>query len=156
DEATVCGANKANASSLLSGLQWPATTVDVAAACQAAAGQRLSLFVDSLQSGNDDAFALDIQGLAFGSLQLTEARHIADTADYAAASSRPQFVHRLEHFLAAHALPADGSGSRRQVLDCPLRALQPEFVTTMPADYSISLSKFHALATARFHVADRI
>ncbi|KAJ2715324.1 hypothetical protein H4R19_001270 [Coemansia spiralis] len=71
DEATVCGANKANAGSLLGGLQWPATTVDVTAVCQAAAGQRLSLFVDStsgnvvsfdsLQSGNDDVFALDIQ-----------------------------------------------------------------------------------------------
>ncbi|KAJ2708753.1 hypothetical protein H4R19_004593 [Coemansia spiralis] len=106
-------------------------------------------------------------GLAFGNHQLKDARHIADTADYAAASSRPrfvppskrpksdEFVHRLEHFLAAHALPADGSGSRRQVLDRPLRALHREFVAMAPADNSISLSKFHALATARFRVADR-
>ncbi|KAJ2689732.1 hypothetical protein H4R19_006478 [Coemansia spiralis] len=57
----MCGANKTNAGSLLGGLQRPAITIDVTAACQAAAGQHLSLFVDSLQSGNDDVFALDIQ-----------------------------------------------------------------------------------------------
>ncbi|KAJ2807398.1 hypothetical protein H4R21_000493 [Coemansia helicoidea] len=105
-------------------------------------------------------------GLAFGNHQLKEARRIADTADYAASgrsrarfvppSKRPksdEFVRRLEQFLATRAHPDDGSG--RRVLDRPLRTLHREFVAAAPADNSISLSKFHALATVRFRVADR-
>ncbi|KAJ2716614.1 hypothetical protein H4R19_000546, partial [Coemansia spiralis] len=168
-------------------LTWPATTVDLTAVCQAAAGQRLSLFVDSLQSGNDDVFALDTQaygepyskcsvsvqsqrgalladaftgaepkqrwGLAFGNHRFKDDRHIADTADYATESSRPWFVHHLDQFLAAHALPANGS-SRHRVLDRPSRALHHEFVVTAPANTIISLSELHALATGRSRVAD--
>ncbi|KAJ2714883.1 hypothetical protein H4R19_001496 [Coemansia spiralis] len=181
DEDTVCSAKWANVGLLLGGLQWPATTADVTAACQAAAGQRLSLFVDStsgdvvsfdsLQSGNDDPYSecsVSVQsrrraevagaftgaelkqrwGLVVANHQLKDARHIADTADYAAASCRPQFVLPSKH-------PKSDEFVHHQVLDRLLRALHREFVATVPADNSISLSKFHALATARFRVADR-
>ncbi|KAJ1717873.1 hypothetical protein LPJ61_007092, partial [Coemansia biformis] len=106
-------------------------------------------------------------GLAFGNHQLKEARRIAANCDYGAErrarfvppSKRPksdEFVKRLELFLEERAQPAtSGHAGERRVVDRPLRALHREFVAAAPAENSISLSTFRALAAVRFRLPER-
>ncbi|KAJ1726041.1 hypothetical protein LPJ61_005462 [Coemansia biformis] len=70
EEATVCGANKANEGQEIGSVDSPGTTVDVSEACRNAKDQKLSLFVttessmvtfSSLQSGSNDVFELEYE-----------------------------------------------------------------------------------------------